>query len=121
MRWIAELRYELPKNSGRLKNTYASLQFDNVGAENNPFTGYNTETKTAGYTLIKIGAGAHITKKDKQLFSISIAAQNLTDIAYQSHLSRLKYTDENILTGRTGVFNMGRNYSLKINIPLQFD
>ncbi|MEY4051489.1 MAG: hypothetical protein RIR64_474 [Bacteroidota bacterium] len=121
MRWIAELRYELPKNSGRLKNTYASLQFDNVGAQNNPFTGYNTETKTAGYTLINIGAGAHITKKDKQLFSISIAAQNLTDIAYQSHLSRLKYTDENILTGRTGVFNMGRNYSLKINIPLQFD
>jgi len=121
MRWIAELRYELPKNSGRLKNTYASLQFDNVGAQNNPFTGYNTETKTAGYTLINIGAGSHITKKDKQLFSISIAAQNLTDIAYQSHLSRLKYTDENILTGRTGVFNMGRNYSLKINIPLQFD
>ena len=121
MRWIAELRYELPKNTGKLKNTYASLQFDNVGAQNNPFTGYNTETKTAGYTLINIGAGAHITKKDKQLFSISLVAQNLTNIAYQSHLSRLKYTDENILTGRTGVFNMGRNYSLKINIPLQFD
>jgi len=121
MRWIAELRYELPKNTGKLKNTYASLQFDNVGAQNNPFTGYNTETKTAGYTLINIGVGAHITKKDKQLFSISLVAQNLTDIAYQSHLSRLKYTDENILTGRTGVFNMGRNYSLKINIPLQFD
>ena len=118
MRWIAELRYELPKNTGRLKNTYASLQFDNVGAQNNPFTGYNTETKTMGYTLINIGAGAHITKKDKQLFSISLVAQNLTDIAYQSHLSRLKYTDVNVLTGRTGVFNMGRNYSLKINIPL---
>jgi iron complex outermembrane receptor protein len=55
------------------------------------------------------------------LFGISLVAQNLSDIAYQSHLSRLKYTDENILTGRTGVFNMGRNYSLKINIPLQFD
>jgi iron complex outermembrane receptor protein len=121
MRWIAELRYELPKNTGKLKYTYASLQFDNVATQHNPFTGYNTETKTAGYTLINIGVGAHITKKDKQLFSISLVAQNLTDIAYQSHLSRLKYTDENILTGRTGVFNMGRNYSLKINIPLQFD
>jgi len=121
MRWIAELRYELPKNTGRLKNTYASLQFDNVATQNNPFTGYNTETKTAGYTLINIGAGAHITKKDKQLFRISLVAQNLSDIAYQSHLSRLKYTDVNVLTGRTGVFNMGRNYSLKINIPLQFD
>ena len=121
MRWITELRYELPKNTGKLKNSYASLQFDNVAAQNNPFTGYNTETKTPGYTLINIGAGTHITSKGKQLFSISLVAQNLTGIAYQSHLSRLKYTDENVLTGRTGVFNMGRNYSLKINVPLQFD
>lgn len=121
MRWITELRYELPKNSGNLKNSYASLQFDNVAAQNNPFTGYNTETKTPGYTLINIGAGTQVTNKGKQLFSISLVAQNLTDIAYQSHLSRLKYTDVNVLTGRTGVFNMGRNYSLKINVPLQFD
>ena len=117
MRWITELRYELPKNSGNLKNSYASLQLDNVAAQNNPFTGYNTETKTPGYTLINVGAGTQVTNKGKQLFSISLVAQNLTDIAYQSHLSRLKYTDVNILTGRTGVFNMGRNYSLKINIP----
>lgn len=121
MRWITELRYELPKNSGNLKNSYASLQFDNVAAQNNPFTGYNTETKTSGYTLINVGAGTQVTNKGKQLFSISLVAQNLTDIAYQSHLSRLKYTDVNVLTGRTGVFNMGRNYSLKINVPLQFD
>jgi len=121
MRWITELRYELPKNSGNLKNSYASLQLDNVAAQNNPFTGYNTETKTPGYTLINVGAGTQVTNKGKQLFSISLVAQNLTDIAYQSHLSRLKYTDVNILTGRTGVFNMGRNYSLKINVPLQFD
>ena len=64
---------------------------------------------------------SQVTKKGKQLFSISLVAQNITDIAYQNHLSRLKYTDQNILTGRTGVFNMGRNYSLKINLPLQFD
>ena len=121
MRWIAELRYELEKNKGNFKNSYASLQFDNVAAQNNPFTGYNTETKTPAYTLINIGAGTQVTKKGKQLFSISLVAQNITDIAYQNHLSRLKYTDQNILTGRTGVFNMGRNYSLKINLPLQFD
>ena len=121
MRWITELRYELPKNTSNLKNSYASLQLDNVAAQNNPFTGYNTETKTPGYTLINIGAGTQVTKKGKQIFSISLVAQNITDIAYQSHLSRLKYTAENVLTGRTGVFNMGRNYSLKINVPLQFD
>jgi iron complex outermembrane receptor protein len=27
----------------------------------------------------------------------------------------------NEATGRMGVFNMGRNFSLKINVPLQFN
>jgi iron complex outermembrane receptor protein len=43
--------------------------------------------------------------------------QNIADVAYQHHLNRLKYGPTNEATGRMGVFNMGRNYSLKINIP----
>jgi iron complex outermembrane receptor protein len=43
--------------------------------------------------------------------------QNIADVAYQHHLNRLKYGPMNAATGRMGVFNMGRNYSLKINIP----
>ncbi|MEI6190063.1 MAG: TonB-dependent receptor [Chitinophagia bacterium] len=121
LRWISELRYELQKKSNSFKNTYVSLQFDNVAKQNNPFTGFNTETETAGYTLINMGAGTQFTQKGKQMFSISFVVQNATDVAYQNHLSRLKYTAENILTGRMGVYNMGRNYSLKINVPLQFD
>jgi len=42
-------------------------------------------------------------------------------VAYQNHLSRLKYTPVNLATGRSGVFNMGRNASIKVNIPLNFD
>ena len=53
-------------------------------------------------------------------FSINLGVNNIADIAYQNHLSRLKYTDVNAVTGRTGVFNMGRNLSLKINVPLEF-
>jgi iron complex outermembrane receptor protein len=47
--------------------------------------------------------------------------QNIADVAYQNHLNRLKYGPVNETSGRMGVFNMGRNYSLKINVPLQFD
>ncbi len=43
---------------------------------------------------------------------------NLTDVAYQSNMSRLKYTDINNVTGRTGVYNMGRNFSIKLLIPI---
>jgi iron complex outermembrane receptor protein len=54
------------------------------------------------------------------LFQVSLIAQNITDVAYQNHLSRLKYTAENMATGRMGVFNMGRNFSIKVNVPLVF-
>ena len=120
-RWISELRYELAKQTANYKNTYLSIQLDNVAAQNNPFTGYHTETKTPGYSLINVGIGTQVLNKGKQLFSISLFAQNITDVAYQNSLSRLKYTDENLLTGRVGVFNMGRNFSLKINVPLTYN
>ena len=121
LRWISELRYEFKNSKSSLQNSYLSLQLDNVATQNDPFTGYNTETKTPGYHLLNVGLGTQYTKKGKQLFSIAFTAQNLTDVAYQNHLSRLKYTSENLATGRMGVFNMGRNFSLKVNVPLVFD
>ena len=45
---------------------------------------------------------------------------NLNDVSYQSNMSRLKYTDINHVTGRTGVYNMGRNISFKLIIPIEF-
>lgn len=121
LRWISEFRYEFKNKSKNFKNSYVTMQLDNVATQNDPFTGYNTETRTPGYHLLNIGLGTQYTKKGKQLFSIALTAQNITDVAYQNHLSRLKYTAENMATGRMGVFNMGRNYSLKVNVPLQFD
>ena len=97
------------------------MQLDNVSSQNNPFTGYNTETITPGYTLVNVGMGTHIKHNGKQICSVTLVAQNLGDVAYQNHLSRLKYTDENMATGRMGVYNMGRNFSFKLNVPLQFD
>jgi iron complex outermembrane receptor protein len=59
-------------------------------------------------------------RKQKVFFQVSLIAQNITDVAYQNHLSRLKYSAENVASGRMGVFNMGRNFSLKVNVPLVF-
>jgi iron complex outermembrane recepter protein len=61
-----------------------------------------------------------IKTKNKTLFSLYLMANNIADVAYQSHLSRLKYTDSNQLTGRRGVFNTGRNFMLRLNIPIVF-
>ena len=47
-----------------------------------------------------------------------IVVDNLTDVCYQDHLSRLKYAAFNAVTGRQGVFNMGRNVVFKLALPI---
>jgi iron complex outermembrane receptor protein len=120
-RLLSEIRIEMFKKSKAIRNSFINMQLDNVFAQNNPFVGYNTETVTSAYTLLNIGFSTQVQHKNKTLFSVSLVGQNLADVAYQNHLNRLKYGPTNEATGRMGVFNMGRNFSLKINVPLQFN
>jgi iron complex outermembrane receptor protein len=120
-RWLTEVRFDLFKGASQIKNSSLSIQVDNNFAQNHAFTGYNTETNTPAYHLINMGYSTNIMRKQKVLFQVSLIAQNITDVAYQNHLSRLKYTAENLSTGRMGVFNMGRNFSIKVNVPLVFN
>lgn len=119
-RLVSELKGNfLPKGKG-LRNLYLSVESDYNFAQSKAFTAFNTETATGSYWLLNAGIGAEIASHGKRLFSISVNGFNLTDIAYQNHLNRLKYTAVNLATGRQGVFNMGRNFSVKINVPLSF-
>lgn len=122
MRWLCELRGDFPKATKWLHHSYAKVEMDLNAAQTDIFSAYQTETATSGYTLLNAGIGGDIVnRKQQKLFSIFIAANNIADVAYQSHLSRLKYAPENVLTGRMGVFNMGRNFSFKVTIPLDFN
>ena len=83
----------------------------------------NTETATAGYQLFNAGLGTDIiNKKGNPVVSFSVLANNLLDVAYQSNLNRLKYFEPypGNFTGRNGIYNMGRNFSLRVNVPLSF-
>lgn len=119
-RFQSELRADLAKNGKSLRNVYCKLEMDQVSTQNRIFSAYNTETATKGYTLFNVGTGTEFVRKGKTLFSVNLSLNNIFDVAYQNHLSRLKYTDVNVVTGRMGVFNMGRNLSIKINVPLVF-
>jgi len=119
-RWTSELRTNFNKAGKALRNIYFRLEMEKTFEQKDPFTGYNTETATPAYTLFNAGLGTDIWAKDRTAFSIHFSAVNLTDEAYQNHLNRLKYAAENNATGRRGVFNMGRNFSFKINVPLSF-
>ncbi len=118
-RLVTEFKGSFSKLNNTIRNVYVSAELDNTFTKQQVFTAFNTETKTSGYTLLNAGFGADIVnKKNQTLFSIGFSAMNIADVAYQNHLSRLKYAEENMATGRTGVFNMGRNFSVKLNVPL---
>ena len=120
-KWSSELRAEI-KNAGKLlKNVFLELEMINTFKQNKPFLGFDTESKTAGYILWNSNFGAEIKgNKNQNLFSIYFSVLNIGDLAYQNHLSRLKYLDINNVTGNSGVYNAGRNFSVKINIPIDF-
>jgi iron complex outermembrane receptor protein len=119
---VTEFKGSFNNLTKNIHNFYAKFEVDNTFSKKNVFTVYNTETKTPGYTLLNAGIGADfVTSKNKPLFSLSFSAINITDVAYQNHLSRLKYAKENLATGRKGIFNMGRNFSIKLNVPLSLN
>ncbi len=118
-RLLSDLRADLLSKGKLFRNAYLKIELEKIFEQKHPFTAFNTETATPGYALINAGIGTDmVTKKNKTLFSLYINVLNIGDVAYQNHLSRLKYTQENLATGRIGVFNMGRNVSIKLNIPI---
>lgn len=120
-RVISQLRANLMEKSKSSNKLSVFLEADYTFEQNHPFTAFETETSTPGYALLNGGLTASIHNKKKQLFSVYLLANNITNTAYQNHLSRLKYTAENLSTGRIGVFNMGRNFMVRLNIPLSFE
>ncbi|MDB5253284.1 MAG: hypothetical protein JWP27_2453 [Flaviaesturariibacter sp.] len=118
--WVSELKATFPKANSSFHNLYFLVEMDRTFRQSHPFFGYNTETGTPGYALLNAGIGTDVQGHGRTVFSLHIAGSNLTDEAYQSHLNRLKYTDVNSETGRRGVFGMGRNFSVKLSIPLSY-
>jgi iron complex outermembrane receptor protein len=120
---ISELRYEFDVRNARIVHAFVKAQLEYYAAQNRAFLAYNTETTTAGYNLFNAGIGGSFTdKKGKTIFDLYVNGNNLFDVAYYDHLSRLKYflyspTDTN---PSHGIYNMGRNISLKLDFPLDF-
>ena len=133
--WASELKWELTHHSHTtfgqhshpvipaafsLNNLYAAAGLDHFFKQTHIYSADDTETVTPAYTLLDVSAGADVLVRGKKVAEIHILADNLFDCAYQSHLSRLKYAPVNVVTGRRGVYNMGRNVTFKVVIPIEF-
>lgn len=117
-KFVTDLRAEFEKAGRFMRELYIMAGTEIYLRQNKVYSAYGTEAKTPGYVLLHAGIGADFCSGKHKLFSLYVNGTNLTDAAYQSHLSRLKYTAVNNLTGRKGIFNMGRNISIKLVIPL---
>ncbi len=116
-KFASELRATKKRLGPYFANAFVRFGLEYYFKQDRYFAAYQTETATPGYTLLHLGAGADIVLKARLLFSLFISINNVADVAYQSHLSRLKYAETNVATGRNGVFNMGRNISIKLIVP----
>ena len=114
-RYRGEIKAELRNVNRTFSNAYIKFGINHFFQQDKFFSAYGTETATPAYTLLSAGIGTNIKAFNRSDFmSLFISGENLADVAYQSHLSRLKYAPENPATGRMGVFNMGRNISVKL-------
>ncbi len=118
---ISELRYDFNSKSHHIADGFVKVQLAYYAAQNHVYLTDNTETPTPGYTLFNAGIGAGFTnKKAKTIFNLYIMGNNLFNVAYQDHLSRLKYFEFYSYSpnGHYGIYNMGRNIQFKIDFPI---
>ena len=102
-------------------NAYVAVSVEHFFRQNHYYMADDTETATPAYTLLNLSAGTDILLRNgRKLCELYLIADNLLNCAYQSHLSRLKYADVNNRTGRRGIFNPGRNITIKLIFPVQF-
>lgn len=120
----SELRANFKKLNNGITNAFAKIQLEYYANQNRVYLENNTESPTHGYSLVNSGFGFDVNnRKNKSLFTFSFLANNIFDIAYQSHLNRLKYFEPypSSNLGHKGIYNMGRNFSIRINIPLSIN
>jgi iron complex outermembrane receptor protein len=120
---MSELRANIKKMGNSFANAFVKVQFEVYAKQDRVYLANNTETPTAGYQLFNAGFGSDIlNKKGKTVLTLSFFGNNLFNIAYQSGLNRLKYFEPypGNFTGHNGIYNMGRNFGLRVNVPLRF-
>ena len=116
----SELRGTMDRTVGCFAGLFAKFGMQVYTAQDRFFGAYGTETSTPGYVLLDAGVGGDVVnRKGATILSFSVLGSNLADVAYQNHMSRLKYMedDPDNASGHSGIYDMGRNISVKVVVP----
>jgi iron complex outermembrane receptor protein len=114
----SELRFLFGKS-------YIKIGLAHYWPQNNIYSAMHTEIPSTSYTLVDAGFGTHIVrrKSGKEICSLFVNCTNLTNIGYADHLNLAQYFySQNgnlvtVTTQRQGIFNMGRDFTLKAVFP----
>jgi iron complex outermembrane receptor protein len=133
-RITADLKFPVKKLGKGVKNAYLKFgllncfQQSNIYRQYAIYNGLNTAltpyeyaastSATKGYTLFSAGAGGDVISNGRIFCQLFLICSNLFNTTYMDYMSRFKYYPVNYVTDRVGVFNMGRNLSIKVLIPL---
>lgn len=120
---LSEVKWDLVPPWSKMGKAAFKAQFEYHFAQDRAFLDNGTESPTPGYGLFNLGiSGTLCNGRKKVLANLHITATNIFDVGYQDHLSRLKYFTSypNPATGRDGIYNMGRNFVFKVDVPLAF-
>lgn len=117
---VSEVRYDLRKQVGLFAHMFFKVGMQVYWSQNRFYSASGTETRTPGYTLLDAGIGSDVVDKEgRTILTFTLLGSNLADVGYQSNMSRLKYFEDypENGSGRSGIYNMGRNFSLKVVVP----
>jgi len=115
----SELRATFTPQSVWLGKLYAKIEMEYYAAQNHFYAVDNSETATPGYTLFNAGLGLTLQHRQRDICQLFLQADNIFNRAYQASLNRLKYFEYYTASpnGHTGIYNMGRNISVKMIVP----
>lgn len=91
------------KKNSRIKQPYAGIEIETHFRQDKTD---QFETHTPGYTLLNASAGAKI-RIQRQWMTVFLNGENLTNVRYYDHLSRLK---------EVGIYNKGVNINIGVII-----
>ncbi len=111
------LRINMQRPFKKFTDLFFQTEIEIAAAQKRFYAVDQTETATAGYTLINLSTGfSLINIKGRDWCKFFISANNIFNLPYQSHQNRLKYFEyyNRQPNENSGIYNMGRNLSMKI-------
>lgn len=110
-RLLSTVHYEVPQFSNVLTRMCLEVEADINFKQSHCFEDF--ETPADAYTLFNAGISGEIRIGDRSICMVNLMCGNIFNKAYIPHLSRLRYVDASHITGHQGLYNPGRNFTLK--------